>query len=161
MLFAWVPSLTPSGLWGCRCQGTDGQVLLIPSGSCGTPPRAGRVLLTMLRGARGNLSGGIPNPHPLQSQWICWWNSANGMAVGTPGIQAVFQRSLQRDPLCSPGSPNFSCQSSADPKLLAVLCQIPKQSCCAAVTAAAVAPEIIPREVLNWEPFKYLDFCSF
>lgn len=144
--------------WGCRDEGADQQVLSIPSGSRGTAPGAGRVLLALLLGERGCGKGwsqgkslwGNPKPPPTAEpedllMESCKWNGCGD--TGNPG-------SFPEKFVCSWDPP-------AALVLLSLLPVLPRAAvpwlgrcwlCSAAVTAAAVAPEIVPREVLNWEP---------
>lgn len=130
--------------WGCRGEGTDQQVLSIPSGSRGTAPGAGRVLLALLLGERGCGKGwsqgkslwGNPKPPPTAEpvdvlMESCKWNGCGD--TGNPG-------SFPEKSVCSwdfhcpgspvpPASPPQSCCSLAG-KVLAVLCCCHCCCCC-------------------------------
>lgn len=97
--------------------------------------------------SQGKSLWGNPKPPPTAEPVDLLLEFCKCNGCGHTGYPGSFpEESAVRPPL-QPWFPYLLCQSSADPKLLAMLCQIPAQSCCAAVTAAAVAPEIIPREV--------------
>lgn len=136
----------------------------MPSGSRGTAPGAGRVLLAVLLGQRGcgklwsqgKPLRGNPKPPPtaeLVNQLVefCKWNGCG--YAGNPGTfpekSAAGTPTAALVPHCSPGSPvppasppQTCC--SLPGKLLVVLCQMPAQSCCAAVIAAAVLQKLLP-----------------
>lgn len=65
--------------------------------------------------SQGKSLWGNPKPPPTAVLLDLLVEFCNGMAVGTLGIQAVFQRSLQLGPPLQPWFPYLSCQSSLDP----------------------------------------------
>lgn len=172
--FAVCLDTVPKCPWVLGVQVQGEQALLIPSGSLGTAPGAGRVGLAMLLGDWGcgkhrNQGKSLrknPKPPPTKElvhlrMEFCKWSGC----VSTGYAGSFPEQSAPGTPHCSPGSPVSPANPSQSRcslagKLLAAL-RYQHRAAVLLPLLLLLLQKLFPRRFQAGNLFKYLDLCSF